>query len=140
MSGLISLLLGVLFGIGLLLSGMTNPAKVQGFLDIAGNWDPSLALVMAGAIAAAFLPFQWAKRQQHCALGAPMQLPVKRQIDRPLVLGSALFGIGWGLSGICPGPAIVNAGAQVGQVFWFLVPMIFSMAAYQWWQTKSQQC
>lgn len=131
MSGVFSLLFGLLFGIGLIFSGMTNPAKVQAFLDLAGHWDPSLAFVMAGAIGAALLPFAWAKRHQQSLLGLPMQLPQRRDIDRPLVMGSFLFGIGWGLAGVCPGPAIVNLGAGELQILWFVIPMVLSMFIYQ---------
>jgi uncharacterized membrane protein YedE/YeeE len=95
---------GLLFGLGLLLSGMSNPAKVLGFLDVTGQWDPSLMLVMGGAIAIGFFAFRRAERQTHSLLGEPMQLPDKSRLTPRLVLGSALFGIGWGLAGICPGP------------------------------------
>ena len=108
-----SLLAGLVFGLGLIVSGMANPAKVLGFLDLAGPWDPSLALVMAGAIAVAFLPFQWAKRQKMSLLGAPMQLPTSTRLDRRLVLGSVLFGAGWGVAGFCPGPGLVALGMGV---------------------------
>ena len=96
MRGLTAFLAGLLFGMGLLLAGMANPAKVQAFLDLAGAWDPSLALVMVGAIAVALLPMQWARGQSQALLGGAMCLPGKRAIDRPLIVGSLLFGMGWG--------------------------------------------
>jgi len=110
---------GLIFGLGLILAGMANPAKVLGFLDIAGVWDPSLAFVMAGAILVGVLTFLIAKKRTQSFLGLPIQLPTNRLIDKRLVFGSALFGIGWGLAGICPGPGIVlfGAGAEKGMVF-----------------------
>jgi len=106
---LVSLLCGLLFGLGLIVSGMADPAKVLGFLDLAGAWDPSLALVMGGAIASATGLFAWAgRRQRTLATAEPMCLPDNRVIDRRLLLGSAAFGLGWGLAGICPGPALVG--------------------------------
>src|SRR3954471_19652609 len=110
MRALVTFGLGVLFGLGLLLSGMTNPAKVLGFLDLAGAWGPSLAFVLGGAIAVALPLFALADRRARSLLDAPMRLPEPRGIDRRLVLGSLVFGIGWGLAGICPGTAIVLAG------------------------------
>ncbi|OUL85212.1 DUF6691 family protein, partial [Paraburkholderia hospita] len=105
-----ALLAGLLFGVGLMVSGMANPAKVLGFLDLAGRWDPSLAFVMAGAIAVGSLAFFAARRRDRSYLGLPMQLPVSTAITPRLVLGSAAFGIGWGLAGFCPGPALVALG------------------------------
>lgn len=103
-------LAGLLFGAGLIVSGMANPEKVLGFLDLAGRWDPSLAFVMAGAIGVAVFAFAWAKRRTLSLLGLPIQLPAARAITVRLVAGSAVFGIGWGLAGFCPGPAIVSVG------------------------------
>jgi len=131
-------LAGLLFGLGLLLSGMANPAKVLGFLDLAGHWDPSLALVMVGAIAAAALPFTWAKRQQRSVLGAPMQLPTSRTLDRRLIGGSLLFGIGWGIAGICPGPALAVVLSGHWQILLFVLAMLAGMLlfnALQRWRT-----
>jgi uncharacterized membrane protein YedE/YeeE len=104
MHQIVAALAGLLFGIGLIVSGMTNPAKVQSFLDLAGRWDPSLALVMGGAIAVGLPAFSLARRRSHSLLGDPMQLPANRRIDRRLLAGSLLFGAGWGLAGYCPGP------------------------------------
>ncbi|MFA9209151.1 MAG: DUF6691 family protein, partial [Yersinia sp. (in: enterobacteria)] len=106
-----SLLAGLIFGLGLIVAGMANPAKVLGFLDIGGLWDPSLALVMAAAVAIATLGFTWAKKRKASLLGQPLQLPTSNRIDRRLIGGSLLFGAGWGLAGICPGPALVLLGA-----------------------------
>ncbi len=99
---------GLIFGLGLIVSGMTDPAKVQGFLDPAGAWDPSLAFVMAGAIGVALLPFQWLRRAQRTLGGEPVVLPASHGITPRLIGGSLLFGIGWGLAGFCPGPALVG--------------------------------
>lgn len=128
---IISLFCGLIFGLGLLISGMANPQKVLGFLDITGLWDPSLILVMAGAILAALLPFQWAKNQSRSLLGQTMQLPDKTQIDRPLIVGSLLFGIGWGLAGICPGPAIVLLGLKQINAIYFVLSMLAGMWIFQ---------
>lgn len=107
---LTSLLAGLVFGLGLIVSGMANPAKVLGFLDLAGRWDPSLALVMAGAIAVGSVAFLLAKNRTRSLLGAEMKLPTASHIDRRLVVGSALFGMGWGIAGFCPGPGLVALG------------------------------
>ena len=128
---IISLFCGLIFGLGLLISGMANPQKVLGFLDITGLWDPSLILVMAGAILAALLPFQWAKNQSRSLLGQTMQLPDKTQIDRPLIVGSLLFGIGLGLAGICPGPAIVLLGLKQINAIYFVLAMLAGMWIFQ---------
>lgn len=100
---LFAALAGLLFGIGLIVAGMSNPAKVLSFLDLAGVWDPSLALVMGGGIGVGLPVFAWAKRRERSLLGLPMQLPTKRSLDKHLIGGSLLFGIGWGLAGICRG-------------------------------------
>lgn len=123
-------LAGVLFGLGLLLAGMANPAKVLAFLDLSGAWDPSLALVMFGAIAVAFLPFSWARLQRSSLLGAPMQLPSKRELDRRLIGGSLLFGIGWGIAGICPGPALATLLTGRWQVLLFVAAMLAGMILF----------
>lgn len=111
MAIVVALLSGLVFGLGLIVSGMSDPAKVLGFLDLAGNWDPSLALVMGGALSVAIFPFHYVRRQPRSWCGVRIVLPVTGTIDRPLLLGSALFGVGWGLAGFCPGPAIVGIGA-----------------------------
>jgi uncharacterized membrane protein YedE/YeeE len=131
MAILISLFVGLLFGLGLIVSGMGDPSKVIGFLDIAGNWDPSLALVMAGAIAIGLIAFRFAGRRTTSLLGMPMQLPTARRIDLRLLLGSALFGTGWGLSGICPGPAFVLAATDISKGSIFLIAMVAGMALFE---------
>ncbi|RQV11974.1 hypothetical protein DF047_02940 [Burkholderia cenocepacia] len=125
-------LAGLLFGIGLIVSGMANPRKVLGFLDLAGHWDPSLAFVMAGAIGVAVLAFAWAKRRTRSWLGLPMQLPAARTITVRLVAGSAVFGIGWGIAGFCPGPAIVSIGFGAAKGIGFVVAMLAGMVLFEW--------
>ena len=130
MRKLVAFLAGLIFGLGLLLGGMANPAKVLAFLDLAGAWDPSLALVMGAAIAVALLPFAWARRQSHSLLGAPMQLPPKRALDRRLIAGGLLFGIGWGIAGICPGPGLVLLLSGHWQASVFVAAMIAGMLLF----------
>ena len=125
-------LAGLLFGVGLIVSGMADPRKVLGFLDLAGRWDPSLAFVMAGAIGVAVFGFAWAKRRTRSWLGLPMQLPAQRAITVRLVAGSAVFGIGWGIAGFCPGPAIVSIGFGVAEGIGFVVAMLAGMALFEW--------
>jgi len=127
MRQLTALIAGLVFGVGLLLSGMANPAKVKGFLDLAGAWDPSLALVMAGAIGAAILPMSWAKHQSRSLLDAPMRLPQRLDIDRRLIGGGLLFGIGWGIAGICPGPAVAMLLSGYWQVPLFVIALVAGM-------------
>ena len=131
---LTALLAGLVFGLGLIVSGMANPAKVLAFLDLAGAWDPSLALVMAGAIAVGVPAFAYARCLQRTVLGLPMQLPTSTRIDRRLVLGSLLFGIGWGIAGICPGPALVLLGAGELKGTLFVVAMLAGMLLFKWLQ------
>lgn len=128
---LASLSAGLIFGLGLILSGMANPAKVLGFLDLAGAWDPSLALVMAGAIAVGLVAFALAKGRSHSLLGAEMKLPLARQIDRRLVGGSLLFGIGWGVAGFCPGPALVALGMGQAKAVVFVLAMLAGMGLFE---------
>ena len=123
---------GLIFGIGLLVSGMASPAKVLGFLDLAGHWDPSLALVIAGAVAVAAPAYFAASRRTASVLGSPMQLPTSGRIDRRLVLGSLAFGIGWGLAGFCPGPALVALGAGFPKALVFVAAMAVGMLGYEW--------
>lgn len=126
-----ALLAGIIFGLGLILGGMANPAKVLDFLDLAGRWDPSLAVVMGGAIAVGILPFARATNRARTALGAPIQLPTSRQIDKRLVLGSITFGIGWGLAGFCPGPALVALGFGLPKAAIFVGAMVAGMALFE---------
>lgn len=130
MRKLTSFAAGLLFGLGLLLSGMANPAKVIGFLDLAGAWDPSLALVMAGAIGTALVPFAWVKRRSRALLDAPMQLPHKRELDGRLIGGSLVFGIGWGIAGICPGPAVAVLLSGHWQIALFVLAMLGGMLLF----------
>jgi|TARA_R110000796_G_scaffold88164_6_gene189843 uncharacterized protein len=131
MRKLIAFASGLLFGVGLIIAGMANPAKVLAFLDLFGAWDPSLALVMAGAIGAAFVPMQWAQRAQRSLSGEPMNLPDTRRIDRRLVLGAVIFGAGWGVAGFCPGPALVALGAGMPQALLFVVAMLAGMLLFK---------
>ncbi|MEJ7137241.1 YeeE/YedE family protein [Comamonadaceae bacterium SL12-8] len=110
---------------------MTDPGKVIGFLDLAGLWDPSLALVMGGAIAVALPGFAWARRRGRTWLGQPLTLPAAGRIDRRLVLGSLTFGAGWGLAGFCPGPALVSVAAGQPKAAVFVLAMLAGMAVYE---------
>ncbi len=130
MQVLSALIAGLLFGLGLVYSGMTDPGKVQGFLDFAGRWDPSLAFVMVGAIAVGFFAFRAAGRRSVSFLGGAMQLPKARYIDRRLILGSVVFGLGWGLAGYCPGPAVVSLGSGQPKAALFVAAMIVGMLLY----------
>jgi len=128
---LVEFLVGLLFGVGLILSGMTDAGKVLGFLDIAGRWDPSLAFVMGGAIGVAFFAFALARRRNTALLGGAMHLPGDAPIDRRLVVGSLVFGVGWGLAGFCPGPAVVAAGAGMTEALVFTLAMVAGMGVHQ---------
>ena len=123
--------IGLLFGVGLIASGMTDPAKVLGFLDLAGSWDPSLLFVMGGAVLVAAGAFRVAGRRQHALLGNPMRLPGARRIDRRLVLGSLAFGVGWGLAGFCPGPAIASLAAGSVKPLIFTGAMVAGMGLFE---------
>ena len=127
MAAVTALLAGLLFGIGLMVSGMANPAKVLGFLDLAGTWDPSLAFVMTGAIAIGSLVFLVARRRERSFLGLPVQLPASTTVTLRLVLGSAAFGVGWGLAGFCPGPAVSALSIGLPSVPLFVVAMAAGM-------------
>jgi len=124
-------IVGLIFGAGLIVSGMFNPAKVLGFLDLAGPWDPSLALVMAGAVAVGMVGFGAAAKRAQSWLGAPMQLPKARDVDASLLLGSLAFGVGWGLAGFCPGPALVALGAGQAKAVVFVAAMIVGMLVFE---------
>jgi uncharacterized membrane protein YedE/YeeE len=124
------LLASVLFGLGLCLSGMTDPQKVLGFLDLAGAWDPSLAFVMVGAIVVTFVAFRIASRRAATFSGQLFQLPTSKAIDARLIGGSLLFGAGWGLAGLCPGPAIVNLGYLNQSAALFVLAMAAGMALH----------
>jgi uncharacterized membrane protein YedE/YeeE len=137
---LLALLSGIIFGLGLIVAGMANPAKVLAFLDVTGVWDPSLALVMAGAIAVAAPAFLWARGRERSLLGETLQIPAVGRLDRRLLVGSALFGIGWGIAGICPGPAWVLAGAEISRVWPFLLAMLAGMALYDVIMRRRSTC
>lgn len=121
---------GLVFGLGLIVSGMVNPAKVLGFLDLTGAWDPSLALVMGGALAVTAVGFTWLRRRRVSVSGEPMQWPSATRLDWRLALGSLTFGAGWGLAGFCPGPALVAAAAGVREALVFVAAMAASMALF----------
>lgn len=133
-----SLLAGLVFGLGLIVSGMANPAKVLGFLDLAGAWDPSLAFVMAGAIAVAALAFALANKLTVSFLGATMKLPGSPDIDRRLVIGSVLFGIGWGVAGFCPGPGLVALGMGEIKALVFVGAMLAGMGMFELIERRKQ--
>ncbi|MBC7704862.1 MAG: YeeE/YedE family protein [Rhodoferax sp.] len=131
-----ALVSGLLFGMGLLVSGMANPAKVLGFLDVFGTWDPSLAFVMAGAIAVGLVAFGVARRMTRSLSGEPMRLPATQSIDRRLMAGAVVFGVGWGLAGFCPGPALVALAAGSGKALIFVLAMVAGMVLYEWLETR----
>jgi len=122
---------GLIFGLGLIVSGMTDPSKVIGFLDLAGRWDPSLAFVMVGAIIVGMIGYAIARERAVAFLGGAMHFPAARQIDQRLILGGLVFGVGWGLAGFCPGPAIVSLGAGQDKAVVFVLAMLAGMALYE---------
>lgn len=122
---------GVIFGLGLLVSGMANPEKVLGFLDLTGAWDPSLALVMVGAIAVGFVAFRWVAGRERSLLDEPLHLPTRRDLDGRLILGGLGFGVGWGLAGFCPGPALVALGAGEIKALVFVLAMLAGMGLFE---------
>lgn len=138
MTAFASLLAGLIFGLGLIVSGMANPAKVLGFLDLGGAWDPSLAFVMAGAIAVGALAFAVARKRSVSFLGAAMRLPTSRDIDGRLAIGSAVFGIGWGVAGFCPGPSLVALGMGEIKALVFVVAMLVGMGAFELLERRRQ--
>ncbi len=137
MSTLFAFISGFIFGIGLLISGMANPSKVLGFLDIAGIWDPSLVFVMIGAIIIGYFAFKYARQMTKSICGDVMKLPTSTDIDAKLIIGSILFGIGWGLAGFCPGPAIVAIGVGSYKALCFVVAMVIGMLIFEWTNAKS---
>ena len=130
---------GLVFGLGLIISGMADPAKVIAFLDLAGAWDPSLALVMAGAIAVGLIAFHLSGSRSLSWLGEAMRLPTARNIDRRLVLGSLAFGAGWGLAGFCPGPALVALGMGEGKALIFVAAMLAGMGLFEVFEHMRQR-
>ena len=131
MANITALLAGLIFGLGLILAGMANPAKVLAFLDITGTWDPSLAWVMGGAIGVASIAFTVAGKRSRSYLGLPMHLPVARMIDKRLMLGSLAFGVGWGMAGICPGPALILLGTGSSKGAVFVAAMLLGMGIFE---------
>lgn len=130
MQAISAALAGLLFGIGLILSGMTDPAKVRGFLDLAGAWNPSLLFVMGAALGVGLVAFAVAARRRSSLLGAPMQLPPPSPIDRRLVLGALTFGVGWGIAGFCPGPALASIASGSTDALLFTAAMLAGMALF----------
>ena len=138
MPAIASLVCGLVFGWGLLVSGLLQPAKVLAFLDILGAWDASLAVVMAAALAVASLGFALARRRQRPVLGTQLSWPTRTEIDAPLMTGSALFGAGWGLAGLCPGPALGNLASLSPQVVVFVLAMATGIALHDFWQRRGR--
>jgi uncharacterized membrane protein YedE/YeeE len=128
---LTSFISGLLFGVGLILSGMTDPQNIIGFLDIAGTWNPRLALVMAGAVTVSYFGFRHAARRETSLLGEPVRLPASKSLDARLIAGAVLFGIGWGMVGYCPGPALVSLTSMALQPLMFVLAMLVGMALYE---------
>ncbi len=137
MKNVLALISGLVFGFGLILSGMANPAKVIGFLDIAGSWDPSLAFVMGGAIAIGFFAFKYAETRNTTFLGEELNLPRNNTIDKRLIGGSLVFGAGWGLGGFCPGPGLVSLGMGYSGGIIFALSMVVGMLAFELIQKNS---
>ena len=137
MGNLFGFISGLVFGIGLILAGMADPLKVKAFLDLAGAWDPSLALVMGGAIALGAVAFALAKRRKLSWTGAPIEIPTNRSIDTRLVLGGVLFGAGWGIGGFCPGPALVALGSGMGVAGIFVAAMLVGMVVHDKFMVRS---
>lgn len=129
MSLFVNLLLGLLFGIGLVVSGMADPNKIMNFLDLAGTWDPSLLFVMGGAVVVAFVGYRLVLKRERPILASEFQLPTRTKIDARLIVGPALFGIGWGLGGFCPGPALTSLGLAETGTLLFVPAMLVGMAA-----------
>ena len=124
-------LIGVLFGFGLLISGMSNPQKVLSFLDISGKWDPSLLFVMGGAVLVGLAGFYLVSKRSEAFFGGALHIPTRRDISRPLIIGSLVFGAGWGIAGFCPGPAIVALGSGHLKALVFVIAMMVGMAFCQ---------
>lgn len=138
MSRISAFLTGIMFGFGLLIAGMANPARVLGFLDVTGTWDPALVFTMIGGIGVAAVGFALARRLPAPLLEATFNGPTARQIDRRLVGGSVLFGVGWGLAGICPGPGLVLVGALKLEGVLFVSAMVAGMALYELLQSPTK--
>lgn len=137
MKGLAAFLTGLLFGLGLIMSGMTDPNRVLDFLDLAGAWDPTLAFVMGGAVLVTMPAFALLRRRDRPLLAERFGWPTLTTVDLPLIMGAALFGIGWGLAGLCPGPALVNLATGHRDVLLFCVAMVAGMQLHDRCFTKS---
>ena len=131
MKGVVALLCGTVFGVGLAISGMMNPAKVLAFLDITGAWDPTLAFVMGGALAVSALGFARTKQLDRAWLGDTFAIPTRRDLDAPLLVGAALFGIGWGLVGLCPGPALASLARGSWEILLFVAALLAGVGLYR---------
>lgn len=136
MVNFMALLSGFVFGFGIILSGMVNPAIVLAFLDITGHWDSSLIWVMGSAVAVGLIAFAVAKKRKQSYLGSSMNIPAVTKIDSHLLLGSLVFGIGWGIAGICPGPALVLVGTGSTEALIFLIAMLLGMGIYETMQAR----
>ena len=136
MRHLIVFLSGLLFSFGLIVSGMINPAKVIGFLDLFGPWDPSLAFVMAGAVAVTFVGFRYVLKQEHPRFASTFSIPTRTDIDAPLLIGPVLFGLGWGLVGLCPGPALAALTAAPKSTGVFFISMLLGMVSLKFFSPK----
>jgi uncharacterized membrane protein YedE/YeeE len=132
MSFIVNLLLGLLFGVGLVVSGMADPAKVLNFLDLPGSWDPSLAFVMGGAVIVAFIGYRTVLKRSQPLLADDFQLPTRSGIDTRLLVGPAIFGLGWGLAGFCPGPALTSLGLAESGTLFFVPAMFVGMLGAKW--------
>ena len=137
MGHLFGFISGLIFGLGLILAGMADPLKVKGFLDLAGAWDPSLALVMGGAIALGVVAFALARRRELSWTGEHIEIPTNRTIDTRLILGGVLFGAGWGIGGFCPGPALVALGSGMGAAGIFVAAMLVGMVVHDKFMVKT---
>lgn len=137
MAALATLLCGIIFGVGLIVSGMTQPAKVLGFLDLFGTWDPSLAVVMAAALSVAAPGYILVGRRSRSVLDGDLQWPPKRAVNRRMLVGAALFGIGWGLVGLCPGPALSNLATLSPKVILFVAAMVCGVLVHDRWLTRT---
>ena len=129
---LVNLFAGTLFGLGLAISGMVNPQKIIGFLDFAGHWDPTLAVVFGGALLVAIPAFRLVLKRSRPVLADEFELPTNKDVDARLLAGAPIFGIGWGLGGFCPGPAVTALASGLTPVFAFVAAMVAGMAVYKW--------
>jgi len=136
MKNILTFISGLIFGVGLILSGMTNPAKVIGFLDLFGSWDPSLMFVMFGAIPISFIGFRIIENKQATLLEEPVHLPGKNHINSELIIGSLLFGSGWALAGFCPGPALVALGSGNSKAIIFVIAMLAGMLLHDYFYKR----